>query len=291
MNYLLPLIVSLSLCSVMGQAVERLDSITTIKEKAKAQKTDYAIYAYGGDWDHMGTEMKKTLWDQDEIFARASKNILAGVVIVPEGLDKEQRKAHNEKYKDFKEGITSLPCLYLLDQNGFCYFKAFGSAIPKTTEQLASLIRQKQDLRQQRDALIDQAQKAQGIAKAECFGKAAAIGGINHPKSYVDEIKKNDPKDTTGYVRRFNFSAWNLQNKVNIKQPTEDSLKLIDEMVKDKAYTPQQKQEMLGLKSTIQRKLKKNKSEIKATFEQMKALDPSSVWGKSVPYAIKAYCE
>lgn len=119
-----------------------------------------------------------------------------------------------------------MPQLSLLDANNRPVAVDVSLPIGLTAEQIAAQAKAWRTLRQQRDALWAEAEKAEGPAKAELlrrsldtmgfgrdrsFGMHNGWGGGNGPYGFVHaRMKEADPKDESGAVRWLGFSqgAW-----------------------------------------------------------------------------------
>lgn len=263
-------------------------SVTEAKAKAKETDADYVVLAYGKDWDKVGTRFKKTVWDKPGTFEKLeSKTLVTGIEILENPTKEEEEKQKSEQ-KAFGQGVKSLPQIYLFDKTGFCYASFYGEELPRSMEKLSAKLQASQSLRKKRDALVARSEKASsGKEKARLLGQAGEIKGISRPKSLVDQIKKVDPKDESGYQKRFSFNIFDYHKY--LKEPKEEALKAFTEVVNSPAYTPEQKQLVLGLQSTYLRKNKGTEKELQDTFRKMRSLDPNSLMGKAAVNAMKAY--
>lgn len=285
---LLTLLVCLLATSASFSA-ELVGSVSDARKKAKETKADYVVLAYGGDWDKFGKMFKERLWANPELLSQLTPSTLATEMTWPENPTKEEQEKRKELIKDFGENPRSLPAIFFFDQEGFCYASLTGAQMSKKPAELAKQLKDTQKLREKRDAMLSQASTLSGAEKAKILGLSGEIPGLNRQKNLVDELKKCDPDDKSGYQKRFTFDPWKYHKL--LEGPLEDGAKELDAMVADPAYTAEQKQIILGIKSTLQRKNKADKAQIKATFEKMKALDPNSVFGKSADKAIQEYAK
>lgn len=270
-------------------AVETAPTVTDAMAKAKEIKSDYLVFVYGGDWDGFGKSYKERVWAKPETLSLAQPNTIVTEYTYPEHPTEAEKEARKQLQKDFGQGTSSVPSLYFFDKNQFCYATLHGDKMDKNPLLLAKRIKEAQDLRNKRDEYLAQAEKLSGVEKAKLLGTAYDIQGLNRPKEAVDELKKCDPDDASGYQKRFTFDPWKYHSV--FEKPLAEGLKELDAVVADPAYTAEQKQTILGIKSTYLRRNKADKNQIREVFVKMKSLDPNSVFGKAAEKGLELYAK
>lgn len=276
------------LLSFAAYSAETAPSFAEARKKASETKSDFIICAYGEDWDTVGMRFKKQVWDVPSTFSLIDAGTVISTVNILDSPSKEEAEKQKEKNKGFGEGLKSLPQIYLFDSSGHCYATLYGNELPKTSDKLAKELQELQSERKKRDSYIEQSGKASSAKeKARLLGMAGEIPGLNRPKFILDEIKKIDAKDESGYIKRFTFNIFSYQKY--LKEPKDTALKAFDEVLSSPAYTAYQKQQILGLQSTYLRRNKGSQEEIKNTLKKMRDLDPNSLQGKAAVNAAKTY--
>lgn len=287
-NLSLSLLAALLLSSPLI-AVETAPTVSEAKVKAKEIKSDYLVFVYGGDWDRFGKSYKERVWAKPETLSLAQPNTIVTEYTYPEHPTEQEKEARKQLQKDFGQGTASLPSLYFFDKNQFCYATLHGDKMDKNPLLLAKRIQKTQNLRKKRDEYLTQAEKLSGLEKAKLIGAAYDIEELNRPQEVVNELKKCDPEDASGYQKRFTFDPWKYHSV--FEKPLAEGLKELDAVVADPAYTAEQKQAILGIKSTYLRRNKADKNEIREVFIKMKALDPKSIFGKAAEKGIELYAK
>ncbi|MEG1508198.1 MAG: hypothetical protein RR138_03140 [Akkermansia sp.] len=282
-------IITLSSLIVAGalQAATVVNSPQEAKKQAKEKQADCIVMVYGGDWDRLGQNYKKKCWDMPSVQNGIDAATFTSTLTFDQTTDKAKRAEVDKRIKEMAINTSSLPTISFFDKTGFEYCVLFGDTLPKNANALLTRIKQVQALRQKRDELITKSQGLNGIEKAKALGSAGDIGGIKRAPSLVEELKKCDPKDESGYVKRFTFEIWPLHQYLD--KPKDEALKAIDAELASKSLTASQKQKIYGLRSTILRRNKASNEELKDNFKKMHDLDPDSVDGKAAVKAMKLY--
>lgn len=269
-------------------SAEQVPAFPDAKQKAKETGTDFIVCAYGKSWDTVGQKFKKQTWDIPATFTLLEPKTLITTIDVLDSPTKEEEENQKKINNGFNESLRSLPQVFLFDSAGHCYATLYGDELPKTSGTLAKELQKLQNLRKKRDAYIEQSKKAPSAKeKGRLLGLAGDIPGLSRPKSLLEELKKADPKDESGYQKRFTFNIYDYHKY--LKEPKETALKAFNEVVSSPAYSAQQKQLVLGLQSTYLRKNKASQKEIEDTLKKMRNLAPDSLQGKAAVNAAKAY--
>lgn len=269
-------------------AVEKADTVAEAKQKARETNEDYIVLAYGKDWEYLSTEYKKRVWDNPVSFEKLDGKTLVCSVTFAENPTQEEAQQENERNKEFGQGVTCFPQVYLFDKTGFCYATLYGSQLPKRADQLALKLESLQKARKKRDALIARSAEAgNGKEKAKLLGQAGEIPSLHRPGNILEELKKADPEDESGYQKRFTFNAYEFHKYFNV--PKDEAMKAFKEAIASPAYTPEQKQMILGVQSTVLRRNNGTNKELRDTFQKMYSLAPNSPMGKAAKNAMKAY--
>lgn len=293
MKILITLLTGLMLVVTADAAIKAV-SVAEAQEQAKKTNSDYVVFVYGKGWDHLSTQYKARVWDQPETQAQLEPNTLVCEIYLAENPTEEEQNAQKERNKGFGETVRSYPSVFMFGKDGSCYAALGGKDnLPNNSNAVARKMAQLQRLARKRDAIMAQAGKAEGVQKAKLIGTAYDLPNLRHNnKEMLKEIKKADPDDKSGYVRRLSFSAWDLHQYLDKEKfSKEEALKVMDEMLKDPAYTTVQKQEILGVRGTLLRRNKTEKSELSRNYLMMKKLDPNSMYGKAADQAIEHYAK
>ena len=269
--------------------------------KAKEAVTDdgYIVFAYAADWDRYSESFAKAwIANADIQKAAGSARLLLGPVY--QAQDEKAKKAQDdfwgfipEKARGFH--LETYPAIMLFDKDGRHYADVFGpDMITRTPADIAAEVAGKLELLHRQADLLKKAAAASGAEAARLLGEAATLEGIAAPDKMLDQVKKADPQDESGYVRRLEFNGLSfadqkrkqvaeLKSKEEKWAAIQDVVKEVEGMLEDSAYTNAQKQEMCsavigvlhrdgGYKGSLQ---------IAKWAKRMTELDPESVLGRS----------
>ena len=96
---------------------------------------------------------------------------------------------------------------------------------------------------------MKQADAASGVERARLIAQACEFKGIERPAGYRDMVRNADPNDESGMVKRLNFDPWGFVQKYcgkksdgGLELPADETVRIMEEHLKDPAYTPEQKQ-------------------------------------------------
>ena len=268
-----------------------VESPVQAREQAKKDGVDCIILVHGQGWDRLGERFRKQIWDDSQVQNAMGSKTVSSVLQVPQNLSKEENDNFEKNVrKKVGANVRSMPGIVFFDAKGICYASISGNDLPANSNAVASRIRQIIKLRKKRDDLMEKAARAKGTDKAKFLCLAGEIRGINRHPDLVKEIKKCDPEDKTGYVRRLTFNIYDVQGKIkNLSK--EEGLKIIDQELKTPRLTNEQKQKIYGLRGTFLRRNKATPAELKENYKLMHNLDPDSLLGKAAIKAAEAFAQ
>lgn len=239
-----------SLCLVLGAAAgNTLHAATVCKTYAEAAPTvkddGYIAFVYGPDWDKRSTAICKKLINDPAVQAAAGDAVLILAPLYQDPTDKQKTQQEGiwgSLPQPHPHSAHTYPALHFYDKNGRLAGFVRGHVMVKgDPAEVAAEVKQRMGELRQQYALLEQAEKAQGVEKAKLIGQACRIPNTERPDKVVDTLKALDPKDESGFVRSISMgdSAFGEANK---DLPLEEGLKKMDELLKDDAYTNAQKQ-------------------------------------------------
>lgn len=269
--------------------------------KAKETVTDdgYIAFAYAAGWDRYSEAFAKA-WITNADIQKAAGSARLLLAPVYQAQDEKTKKAQDdfwgpipEKARGFQ--LETYPAIMLFDKEGRHYADVFGpDMITRTPADIAADVAGKLELLHRQADLLKKAEAASGAEAARLLGEAATLEGIAAPDKIAERVKKEDPQDESGYVRRLEFNGLSfadqkrkqvadLQSKDEKWAAIQDVVKEVEGMLEDDAYTNAQKQEMCsavigvlhrdgGYKGSLQ---------IAKWAKRMTELDPESVLGRS----------
>lgn len=223
---------------------------------AKDGKQDFFVFVNGSDWSAAARAYKKTVIQSPVLEQAFGKAFVWLEVDRPDRATAEQ-KAAAQKNKGFEVVLRNYPGVALLDADGRCYLKL--EAPQGGVDALVAAVKQARALKDRRDATLERAAKATGVERAKLLGAAlegmgdyALQNGRHSHRALLDEIKKLDPQDAAGTLRRLTFNPDALAERelwplVNEKKYAE-ALALVDKELKDARNNLWLRQHLLGLR-------------------------------------------
>lgn len=280
-----------ALCSILILAAPMASAMvkaTDFEKGSKKVKDDgYVIVAYADGWDRYSEKMCKAL-----LKASPVSSALGRAVVLEVGVPQRPTEERREKLKkrlgklELPPGThnTSYPAFIFYDKNGRRYSIICGSdmVFPEPKE-LAEKIKARIEGLKQQEELLAQAEKASGTQRAELLGQVSVIPHIARPDKVVDQIKKADSSDQSGYIRRLNFQPWGFVEGLVKNGKAPEAIKKLETMLQDSAYSPEQKQIFYAAIIGFYHRGKsaEDKAKIPDLAEKMRALNPESDLGRA----------
>ena len=256
------------------------------KKQAAEGKMDLLMDFTGSDWCVWCTRLN------DEVFSKDAfkKGVKDKFVLVELDFPRDQSKvtpevkAQNEKLRD-KYQIQGYPTIILSDSKGLPYatsgYRPNGPE--KYVENLDKLIQTRVD----RDKAFEKAKGSEGVEKAKAlYSGLKAMKDLPDEmlKSFygdvIEEIKKLDPKDETGIVKK-EKEAKQLEEIGNKTvgmlrgQDFDGAMSYLDKAVKEAGFEGEVKQEALAMKILILANQGKLAEAIKM-LDEIKKIAPDS---------------
>lgn len=170
-----------------------------------AGKEGIIVYVYGPDWNTRSAHMLRDFWESRELEEAAGEAVLLAVPVYQDSKNEDPQTAAAQGSLKLP-GFCYCPRVLMLDADGEIYADLHG------TDDLGSgkgelgveNVRTKLELLRRRNALLEQAEAAEGADKARLLSQAADLPLIP-PSDIVERIRMADPTDRTGCLRRHEF--------------------------------------------------------------------------------------
>lgn len=276
------------------------------QEEAAASVTDdgYILVVYGKGWDRFSEPLCKKVIAAPEI-QKAAGN--AALILTPfyQYATPEEKSAQSAVWGTLVEPLArsmeTYPCLLLYDKSGYLYGRVQGPVLLRgTMAEIAAEVQKKMDSKRKQDELMKQAEAASdGVEKAKLIAAACAVDdGIEWPNNARGLVKAADPQDASGMVRRLHFDGWGLAQKYCAKESDGGlqlgeaaTVKAMQDMLKDDAYTPEQKQVFHAIIiGTVRRSSgAASKAQIRTHAAEIKKLNPTSNLGVTADQILKLW--
>lgn len=285
------------------QAVQHAENYEAAK--SIVQDDGFILFAYAEDWDTYSKGVCDTLMASEAVI-KAAENAVFMRLPIPNAMSDERREADKARYGELQfppdrmNIPRSYPALLLFTKSGRLYATVEGPFMRKAApKKVSELIQTYLKALHEQNDLLARAEKAKGVEKARLLAQAAEVAHISPPEpltKYADTIAKFDPKDQTGYVRRFRRGPLSFMGEARelelSKEPNkgwEAAVELMETYLKDEAYTPQQKQEMHAVIVGLLRRHAGNrgKAKLREHLRTMESLDPESYMGRVAKIMIR----
>ncbi|MCQ2364544.1 MAG: hypothetical protein MJ051_03190 [Akkermansia sp.] len=194
-----------ALCLLPAAAGQRAK--TYAEAQKAAGKEGIIVYVYGPDWNTRSTHMLRDFWESRELDEAAGEAVLLAVPVYQNEKNADPQTAGAQGSLRLP-GFCYCPRVLMIDADGEIYADLHG------TDDLGSgkgelgveNVRTKLELLRRRNALLEQAEAAEGQEKARLLSQAADLPLIR-PSDIVERIRMADPTDRTGCLRRHEFKA------------------------------------------------------------------------------------
>lgn len=298
------LYIALLAASLMGtMPLQAAQLYSTQAEAAKSVTDDgYILAVYAKGWDRFSEALCKKLVAEPKIQQAAGT---AGIVLAPfyQYSTSDERVKQAEVWGDLREprsnSMETYPSLLMYDKDGFLYGRVQGTLLNRgTVDEIAAEVKAKLEAKRKQAEIMKQADAASGVERARLIAQACEFKGIERPNNAVDMVRAADPSDSSGMVKRLTFDPWAFAQKYcgkksdgGLELPADETVRIMQDHLKDPAYTNEQKQ---VFHAVIIGTLRREKGAAAATqlrnnIMEMKRLDPNSNLGVTADQTIKIW--
>lgn len=266
---------------------QRVTDFTAALDRTKSSKAVIAVLVRGSDWNRPGEIAAKT-WNDPRFLS----SIGSGVLLLdldrkenPTDADKALAKL-NEKGNP---AVRSIPAIALYDSEGRLIGSFSGTAeidgagglLPATKRLLATS--------RERDEFWKSANGSSGMMKAGRLGQGLdrmdiGLGPKGIYKSVLEEMRKADPEDKSGYVGKYTFSAEGLVDLALDKAEKKEFAEADKEFSRwetNPRLSPKQRQQLQAARFALYQRWPEKKPEIGSLLEKMRDIDPKSGLGRA----------
>ena len=254
------------------------------RKAAQDAGRDIAVIFLGSDWQDASRRFDRSVIADPKVAAALAAEFEVLRIDAPDRPTEEQQKAAKAN-RDLKVTVWNFPALALLDREGRAYASWTGLADETPAALLAKLDAGRR-IRAHRDAAWAEAEKAAGVEQARLLGRGLAEVDPDLVRGNYDgvlkEIKASDPDDAAGYHRRFTFRM-NAFFEGTIEPFFKDkeydqALEKIAAELKNAAYTTDQRQQILGARFQVLRRMDR-KADAEKTLNEIIRLNATNHMG------------
>jgi len=234
-----------------------ISNFESAKAKAASEGKDILIDFTGSDWCGWCIKLKKEVFSTPEFESAAP----ALFILMEADFPRDKSKltpdviAQNQRLQE-NFGVRGFPTIILMDPQGRPYARA-GYQEGGPAKYLETL-KAAQAVRTKRDAAWEKAESAKGVDKAKALAEGLAVLDEDivaaHYGSVIDDIKKLDPQDSSGIVKKVEYKAKlsGLEKSVGETyaktRDADAAAKLIDDFMTINKVTGAERQKAMMLK-------------------------------------------
>ncbi|MBP7275687.1 MAG: discoidin domain-containing protein [Kiritimatiellae bacterium] len=245
------------------------------QELSKQQGCDCFVMLTGTDWDPVSERAAGILKDPRFLTAVGNAVVLQ---IDHQDYPDPEAQALMERNKGFNHAVYHYPALLAFDKDGqmFGFQKGITDDIASASSLAAKWIQQ----RTQRDTILSQSEGLQGRDKAEAIGRALDILDYEMARKHgrlIDELRKADPNDATGYVLKYQFNPYPLAGGDIMKgNNLAGAMAQTVDMLKNPRLTTVQRQTVYALRYGILQRDGSSRQDQIRNLKELIAVDPKS---------------
>lgn len=261
------------------------------KKQAAESSKDLLIDFTGSDWCGWCIKLNDEVFKHDAFKNGVKDSFVLVELDFPQDGTKvtAEVREQNTKLKEVY-GVEGFPTILLTDAKGRPY--ALTGYQEGGPEKYVAHLNELRAKRTARDEAFAAAEKLEGVAKAKALHAALHSMNLNETllagfyEEVIAMIKKNDPDDTTGFVKKAATAARmkafqdDLQ-KLAGNQDMDGALALVDKTLKEGGFEPEEAMQVMMVRALVFAEQGKFDEAIK-TVDEAKALAPESQFAASV---------
>lgn len=270
--------------SAFGQ---RVADFSAAAAEAKASKSDIVVFVHGSDWNRPGEVVAK-IWNDPRFLT----SVGPGVLLVDVDRKENQSDAEKAALKKNEAGnppVRSLPAVAVYDSEGRLVGSVSGTEELNAAGGLLAATKKLLVTRRERDEVWKAAEGASAVMKAGRLGQGLdrmniGLGPKGIYKPVLEEIRKADPEDKSGYVGKYTFSGDALVGLALKAAETKTYSDAEGEFAKwdrNPRLSGTQRQELQAAKFALYQRWPEKKDAIRPTLEKMRDVDPKSELGQA----------
>jgi hypothetical protein len=285
--------VILLLTNCLALAAAPVADFATALEQAKANKVPIAVFLHGSDWNKSGETLLKA-WNDPRFADVAGKDLLM-VTIDQKENPSEAEKAASKRNEACQPPYRSLPAVALYDSEGRLVAARSGAAEIRESGGLPASVKSMRVVLTDRDSLWKRASGSAGVQRASLYGAGLdrmnqGLGPKNLYQPILDEIRKADPNDQSGYTGKYTFNRQALldmaMDKATKNEQAAAELEL-NKWLRNTRLSPRQIQELHATRFALYQRWPEKKTQARNALEEMRKADPKSDLGLAAASYLK----
>lgn len=271
------------------------DFAASKKMAAESQK-DLLINFNGSDWCGWCVKLKNEVFDHKAFCDGVNDRFVLVEIDFPHNKTKLSEETRNQnKELGEKYAVRGFPTILLCDADGLPYASTgYQEGGPEEYVQHLDELRERKTTR---DHALAAAEKASGPEKAKHLVDALYSMALeesmitNFYGSVIDEIKKSDPKDESGYLKKVEANKRIEEFRKSLqqfaaKQDMDGALAFVDKTIEEGGFDDEQMMQLIMTRADILAQNKKYDEAVKSA-EKAKAMAPESKMASEIDGFIK----
>lgn len=275
------------ICLATSAHSQRAPDFTAALDRAKSSKSNIAVLVRGSDWNRPGEAAAK-VWNDPRFLSALG----SGVLMLDIDRKENPTSADTALAKLNEKGnpkVRSIPAVALFDFEGRLVGSYAGTAEIDAAGGLLPATKKLMLVCRERDRFWQRAKGSSGTMKAGRLGQGLdcmniGLGPKGVYKPVLEQMKKADPADKSGYIAKYSFSSGSLVglaiNKAKDEQ-FEEADKEFSKWDANPRLSPRQRQELQAARFALYQRWPEKKNQIKPLLEKMRDIDPESELGRA----------
>lgn len=243
----------------------------------KAGDHGAVLFCYGPGWDRV-SEQAYEAFIKSRKLDRAVRS--APILELPlYDSPTPEEKAGFDRIMGGKKlpGIRSVPCLAVVDETGTVRAAVEGAEQMADVEKALATLAEKMQLVEKQNKLLKLSERASGNRRLQLLAEAADMGP-RIPSQYLKDLPPDPPHDKYGYAARLKFDPIAVVATLQ-GQTLEEAEAKVRDMLKLKAFTPEQRQQMFAALTGHFRRTGGTAADLARLYKEMEEIDPNSMYG------------
>lgn len=258
---------------------------TTALEQAKTAKSPIAVLVHGSDWNRPGELLAKA-WLEPKFQQELGDAVLTVMLDLKEQPTPAETAAA-KRNEGCQPPFRSLPAIALYDCDGRLVALRSGVAEIRAAGGLGGTLKAMRRLLAERDAIWRSAHGQAGPRRAVLLGNGLdlmnqGLGPKNCYQPVLDDLRKADPKDESGYLAKYAFSPWTLLESVMNRAAKKEFAAAERETagwLANPRLSPRQRQEVHAARFALYQRWPERQASARTALEDLRKADPKSDLG------------
>lgn len=259
-------------------------------KQAKAKNIPFAVYIHGSSWHRASQIFGEKIWESSEFHQELKNPVILTQIHIKQHLDKEAAKKETESHKGWNaKTVRSYPAVQIYGPDGHLLKTYLGRELRILTKpaSLANHINYIAGLSNKRSTILthlaEVREKKETQKEINLLTSLIELPLNNEPK-IIDQLKKADPNDTSGWQARLSFRNWEFVRQITgliNNKKADEALTKVNAMLDRKQHTDTQQCLILGAKGKTLVALGRL-PEAWSVFQQAYQIDPKSPDAKAM---------